>query len=532
MVTDNKLWIAKAEQPVYLHPKMANRHGLIAGATGTGKTITLKVLAESFSAMGVPVFLADIKGDLSGCCVQGQLVEAVQKRIDAYGLQGLWNARSFPTRFWDVYGEQGMRLRTTISEMGSLLLARILDLNDTQTDILSILFRIADEQQLLLLDMKDLKAMLQYCADNAKELTRDYGNISPQSIATIQRSLIALEEQGGDIFFCEPALDIQDLFAQDSDGRGFLNILHCVKLFNSPQLYATFLLWLMSELYESLPEVGDLDRPKMVFFFDEAHLLFNDAPKVLLQKIEQVVRLIRSKGVGIYFITQNPTDVPNDILTQLGNRVQHALRAFSPADQKALKSAAQTFRQNPAFDSVAVLQELGTGEALVSFLDEKGTPQIVERAFILPPESTMGPCDETTRQKMIAGCPLSAKYNQEIDRESAFERLTQRVEQPASAAPPAPQAEAEAEPMDDIARQKAQLKREREELELEKERVKLEQERAALKEAKKPASHKSTRKSTRMSTGEKVASAMATTAGRQIASTFMRGLLGSLKKKW
>ena len=428
MFCEDKIYLAMSDQKLFLLPSMSNRHGLICGATGTGKTITLKVIAESFSAAGVPTFVSDIKGDLSGMAMPGEDSEGMRKRIAKFGLAEYGFAyKSFPTRYWDVFGRKGMPVRTTVTEIGPLLLSRILSLNATQEGVLNIIFRIADDQNLLLLDLKDLRAMCQFVGDNAKAYTTMYGNISPASIGAIQRGLLKLEEQGAESFFGEPALDIADWFQIDEKGRGYMNILNCEQLFQQPALYSTVLLWMLSELYERLPEAGDLPKPKMVFFFDEAHLLFNDAPKELLQKIEQVVRLIRSKGVGIFFITQKPTDVPDSVLSQLGNRIEHALRAYSASDLKAVKTAAATFRQNPRVNAVEAIQQLGTGEALVQFLDEKGVPMMVEQAKILPPESFMGPADEGLMQRMIALDSLGKKYNEPLDRLSAYEYLTNAV---------------------------------------------------------------------------------------------------------
>ena len=430
MYQDGKLWIARSVngEKVCIEPDKANRHGLIAGATGTGKTITLKVMAESFSDMGVPVFLAAVKGDLGGMVAPGKDTEDMQKRITRFAIEG-WKYQSYPTRFWDVYGEGGHPIRTTISDMGPLLLARVLGLNETQTGVLNIAFRVADENGLLLLDLKDLKAMLRFISENAKELSLEYGNIASQSVSAIIRSLVALEDQGGDLFFGEPAFEVKDWMQTTYDGRGWINVLHCVKLFQHPALYSTFLLWMLSELYENLPEAGDLTKPKIVFFFDEAHLLFNEAPKALLQKIELIVRLVRSKGVGVYFITQSPTDLPGDILAQLGNRVQHALRAYTPAEQKKVKTAAETFRPNPAFKTLDAIMELGTGEALVSFLSADGSPMAVERSFILPPQSRMGSISEEERAEAIARDGIGDRYDTPVDRESAYEILAARAEE-------------------------------------------------------------------------------------------------------
>ncbi len=417
---------AKGVQTVGMLPGMANRHGLIAGATGTGKTITLRVLAEDFSKIGVPVFLADIKGDLSGMVQPGGDNPKISGRAAELGLSG-FVPEGYPVTFWDVYGETGLPVRTTVSEMGPLLLARILDLNDIQTDVLTMVFKIADDSGLLLLDLKDLRSMAQYCADHAKDLKAGYGNVSPSSIGAIQRGLLALEQQGADRFFGEPALDVLDFMKTDAAGRGTINILAADRLMQSPRIYATFLLWLLSELFEKCPEVGDPQKPKLVFFFDEAHLLFQEIPKVLEERIVQVVRLIRSKGVGVYFVTQNPLDLPDPVLGQLGNRVQHALRAFTPKDQKNVKGAAQTMRANPLFDTTKVITELSIGEALVSMLDTRGSPTVVERAFIYPPHSRITPLTASERSQVIADSPLRGRYANVIDRESAYEQLKARA---------------------------------------------------------------------------------------------------------
>ena len=412
--------------PISICGRMANRHGLIAGATGTGKTVTLQVLAETFSQAGVPCFMADMKGDLSGISQTGTMSGFIQKRCSEFGITAP-EFGSCPVRFFDVYGEQGHPIRTTVSEMGPQLLARLLELNETQTGILNIVFRIADDRGLLLIDMKDLRSMLDYVAKNAKQYTSSYGNISSQSVGAIQRALLTLENQGADKFFAEPSFDIFDLL-QCEQGKGVMNVLAADKLMLNPKLYSTFLLWLLSELYSQLPEVGDMDLPKMVFFFDEAHMLFEDTSKALVDKIEQVVRLIRSKGVGVYFITQNPTDIPEDILGQLGNRIQHALRAFTPKDQKAVRAAAETFRENPSFKTSEAIMELGTGEALVSFLDEKGAPSMVERAKILFPLSQIGAVTDGQREQIISRSRLYGRYDKVVDRESAFEVLMEEAE--------------------------------------------------------------------------------------------------------
>jgi DNA helicase HerA-like ATPase len=419
------LLIAKAERDLFLLPGLANRHGLITGATGTGKTVTLQRMAEQFSAAGVPVFMADVKGDLSGLSQPGAWNPKLKERAEKLGMGDL-AFTGFPVTFWDVYGEQGHPVRATISEMGPLLLGRLLDLNDVQQGVLTLAFRIADDKGLLLLDLKDLRAMIQFAGENAKSFTTEYGNISTASIGAIQRGLLELEQQGADRLFGEPALDLDDLMQTGAKGRGMINILAADKLMHSPKIYATFLLWLLSELFERLPEVGDVPKPKLVFFFDEAHLLFDDAPEALLQKIEQVVRLIRSKGVGVYFVTQNPLDVPETVLGQLGNRVQHALRAFTPRDQKAVKTAATTLRANPNLDTEKAITELGVGEALVSFLDEKGRPEVVERAFVCPPQSRLGPATPEERKAVIQGSALFGHYEKLVDRESAYEMLRNR----------------------------------------------------------------------------------------------------------
>lgn len=420
--------IAKSEQKdILMYLNKINRHGIIAGVTGTGKTITLKVLTEQLSKAGVPVFLADIKGDLATLSKPGILEGKVAERVSTLGLSDYSN-QSYPVRLWDVFGENGHPVRATISEMGSMLLSRLLELNETQSGVLNIAFRVADDQGLLLIDLKDLKALLQHISENSSEYSGKYGNITKQSIGAIQRNLLILEDQGGDKFFGEPSLELSDFIQTDNDGKGYVNILMAQKLFNSPKLYSTFLLWFLSELFETLPEVGDLEKPKMVFFFDEAHLLFNDAPKAFLEKVEQVARLIRSKGVGIYFVTQNPVDIPENILGQLGNRIQHALRAYTPKEIKAVKLASSTFRANPNLDTNAALTELKVGEALVSCLNEDGQPEIVEKAYIRPPESYIGALEEKDYKELIIKSPYYSKYQDMIDRESAYEMLLNKVE--------------------------------------------------------------------------------------------------------
>ncbi len=438
------LLIAKGESEVFLYPKMANRHGLIAGATGTGKTVSLRVLAEQLSNIGVPVFMADIKGDLSGLCKPGSENPKIAERVQKLGLSD-FKYQACPVVFWDVFGEQGHPVRATVSEMGPLLLSRLLNLNETQSGVLTLVFKIADDNGLLLLDLKDLRAMLQYVGDHAEQFRTEYGNISAASIGAIQRGLIALEEQGSDRFFGEPALQLDDLL-QTQGGKGVINILAAEKLMRSPKLYSTFLLWMLSELFEQLPEVGDPEKPKLVFFFEEAHLLFDEAPKALQEKIEQVVRLIRSKGVGIYFVSQNPLDIPDEVLGQLGNRVQHALRAFTPRDQKAVKAAAETFRPNPKLSVATVILELGVGEALVSTLDEKGIPSVVERALIYPPRTQLPPISPEERKQIIQQSPVYGHYEKALDRESAYEILRARAAKAAQPAPQTPQAQASAQP--------------------------------------------------------------------------------------
>lgn len=430
MFTDNKLYVAHGQNgPICLCGKMANRHGLIAGATGTGKTVTLQVLAETFSQAGVPCFMADMKGDLSGISQTGQLSGFIEKRCAEFGIENP-QFQGSPVCFYDVFGEKGHPMRTTISNMGPELLSRLMELNEVQAGVMTILFKVADERRLLLLDLKDLRSMLTYISDHASELTKQYGNVSSASVGAIQRALLRLEDQGADKFFGEPAFDIMDLLQCRADGKGIMSVLAADKLMLNPKLYSTFLLWLLSDLYVRLPEVGDQELPRLVFFFDEAHTLFTDTPKSLVDKIEQVVRLIRSKGVGVYFVTQNPTDIPDSVLAQLGNRVQHALRAFTPKEQKNVRAAAETFRANPNFKTEEAIMELGTGEALVSFLDEKGTPTIVERAKVLFPLSQIGAITDAQRDQIIKSSRIFGKYDNVIDRESAFEVLLEASSQP------------------------------------------------------------------------------------------------------
>ncbi len=487
---EDQILLGKSPQKkVYLNPRYANRHGLIAGATGTGKTVSLQVLAEGFSRLGVPVFMADVKGDLTGISQPGSPHPKIDERIEKIGIED-FSFEAFPTILWDLQGEQGHPIRTTISDMGPLLLSRLLDLNDTQEGVLNIAFRLADDEGLLLLDLDDLRTTLRYIGDNRKTFQNAYGNISSASIGAIQRRLLVLEQQGADKFFGEPALDLWDFMRTGAKGYGNINILMADQLMMAPRLYATFLLWLISELFETLPEVGDLDKPRLVFFFDEAHLLFDDAPDALIDKVEQVVKLIRSKGVGIYFITQNPLDVPDSVLGQLGNRVQHALRAFTPRDQKAVRAAAQTFRSNPELDTEKVITELGVGEALVSTLEDKGTPSIVERTLIRPPASRIGPASDSERAELLRRSPFAGRYDQEIDRISAHELLTERAEKAAR----------EAE----------------------------EAERAMEEEKKKKRLSGGSRG--RQSVGEALMKSVARSIGSQVGRTLIRGILGSLFK--
>ncbi len=482
-------------QQVLLSPKTANRHGLIAGATGTGKTVTLQVMAEGFARIGVPVFMADVKGDLSGLAAAGQNNDRIRSRLESIGVEGYANQPS-PVLFWDLFRRLGHPVRATISDMGPLLLSSLLELNDTQTGVLYTAFAVADDNGMLLLDLKDLRSMLNWLGQNARELATEYGNISSASVGAIQRRLLVLEEQGAEQFFGEPALNINDLMLTDFSGQGVISILDVTDLMTkSPRLYATYLLWLLSELFETLPEVGDPDKPRLVLFFDEAHLLFDRAPRPLLDKIEQVVRLIRSKGVGVFFITQSPLDLPADILGQLGARVQHALRAFTPRDKKAVRTVAETFRPNPELDSEQVITELGTGEALVSVLDEKGAPSVVQRVLVCPPRSRIGPLEETERDQVLGRSPLKGRYDEDIDRESAYELLMQRAQQEAESAAQR-QAQAEAE--------KARAQEERQ----------------------------SRRGSNRQSFGEAIAKSVArsisSSIGRQIGNKIVRGILGSI----
>ena len=544
MYIDGKLQIAKATDPVYLYPQLANRHGLISGATGTGKTVTLKTIAQSMSDAGIPTFLADIKGDVSGVAVAGEATEKLVIRLAGLGITD-YDFHGCPTRFWDVYGEAGLPVRTTITEMGPILLARLLGLSEVQEGVLNIIFHIADDNGLLLLDLKDLRTMVNYVGEHAKEYTLSYGQIATQSIGAIQRALLQLQDAGGDIFFGEPALDINDWLKCDSDGRGYINVLDCVRLVQSPLLYSTFLLWMLSELYEQLPEVGDLDKPKICFFFDEAHLLFNDAPKALLDKVEQIVKLVRSKGVGVYFITQNPADIPNAVLAQLSNKVQHALRAYTPAEQKAIKAAAESFRVNPDFDTETVLTELATGEALISFLQEDGTPSIVQRAMVIAPTCSMDQAPADAKEYIVANDSLNSKYDVTIDRESAYEILNATAIAVAEAAEEARRLEEEAKQR--LAEEKeAEKQRIAEEKEAERQRIAQEKEAERQRIAAEKQAEREAREAARKAEQEekerikkeeaeakaktKFIDAALTSASRAIGSGAARGLLGILKK--
>ena len=524
MYIDKKVLMAKSDKPLYLLPGMANRHGLIAGATGTGKTITMKVMAESFSDMGVPVFMADVKGDLSGMCRPGKDSEDMRARIERFGLDG-FKYTSYPTRFWDIFGENGIPVRVSVSEMGPVLLSRLLGLSKVQQGVLNIVFRVADDNELLLIDLKDLRAMVQFVGEHRAEYTTLYGNVSSASIGAIQRALLAFEDEGGELFFGEPSLNIKDWMRTDNDGRGYINILSSDRLIQSPTVYGTFLLWMLTELFEKLPEVGDLEKPRMMFFFDEAHLLFTDCPKALIQKIVQVVKLIRSKGVGVYFISQSPSDVPNDVLAQLSNRVQHALRAYTPAEQKAVRAAAKAFRANPEFDTETALMELGVGEALVSFLDEDGIPTVVERANILPPQSLMGPAEDGAVSSIIAADEFDLKYREAVDRESAYEIITaaneelerKRIEEEEAAAAEKLRLKEEAAAEKQRLKEEAAAEKQRLREEAAAEKQRLKEEAAAEREAAKKAEAK-----------KKTAQRAVTNAASSVASSISTNLVNSV----
>lgn len=494
-MTDNAVFLGKSDKQEFLALKYANRHGLIAGATGTGKTVTLQIIAEGLSKAGVPVFVSDVKGDLTGISQDVKLKDFLTKRADTVGLDP-YTPQGFPVRLWDLYGEQGHPIRATVTEMGPLLLARLLGLNDTQEGVLTLAFRVADDEGLLLIDLKDLRALLVEVSNRRKELSAEYGNVASASIGAIQRRLLALEEQGGAHFFGEPALRLTDFMARTDDGDGIINILAADKLMQSPKLYATFLLWMLAELFEELPEIGDPEKPELVFFFDEAHLLFDEAPKALLSKVEQVVRLIRSKGVAVFFVSQNPLDVPDSVSSQLGNRVQHALRAFTPREQRVVKAAADTFRPNPNFKTLDVITELGIGEALVSTLEAKGRPGIVQRTLIRPPESRMGPITKKERSAILASSPMAKRYDKAIDRESAYELLKEREEERA-------------------AEEERELKREE----------KKKKSRSSSSRSKSTTTRR--RRSNRQSAGEAAFKTFARTIAREAA----RGILGALKRR-
>ncbi len=508
------LFLGQSDKPEHLLFHRANRHGVVAGATGTGKTVTLQIMAQGFSDAGVPVFCADVKGDLSGICVPGSPNEKLLARAEGMGLT--LQPRAAPTVFWDLYGEKGHPIRTTVSEIGPLLLARMLKLNDVQEGVLSVVFHVADTEGLLLLDLDDLRALLVHVGENAERIGREVGNVAPASIAAIQRSILQLEQQGGKAFFGEPALRLEDMMRTGLDGRGQVNVLDATRLMNSPRLYAAFLLWLLSELFEQLPEVGDPDKPRLVFFFDEAHLLFTDAPDALREKVEQVVRLIRSKGVGVYFVTQNPADIPDSVLAQLGNRIQHALRAYTPAEQRGLKAASESFRPNPAFDTAEAIQALGVGEALVSTLDDKGAPNVVARTLIRPPDSRLGPATEAERAQVMAGSPVRGLYDTAVDRESAEEILAARRGEEDKAAAEAKLAEARA-------RADAAAAREAEKAAAAQAREDARRDREAAR-ARAP-------RRTRETPIEAATKSVLRTAGSTLTREILRGILGGMRRR-
>lgn len=538
MYQDHKIWVGKSgSEKIYIYPRMANRHGMIAGATGTGKTVTLKVLAESFSECGVPVFLADVKGDLAGICRKGDESESIKKRIDAMELEkDGFRFQSCPSVFWDIYGEKGLPLRATVSEMGPLLLSRILDLNEIQSDILTVIFKIADDEQLLLLDTKDLRSMVRYVSENAGEYSARYGNLAKQSLGAVMRAVVALEAEGGERFFGEPALNLNDWLCRDCDGKGVIQVLDCQKLVQNPAMYSTFLLWMMSELFENLPEVGDQEKPKMIFFFDEAHLLFDSASKSLLGKIEQVVKLIRSKGVGIYFITQSPKDIPDGVLAQLGNKIQHALHAYTPSEQKAVRAAAQSFRENPEFDTFEALTSLEIGEALVSVLDEGGIPTVVKKCRILPPQSRMGTITEEERKEEITGSLLYNRYFQMADRESAYEILEKRILTEKESEERA-RKEAEEEKQRQKEEVAAEKQRQKEEAAAEKQRQKEEAAEEKQRQKEEEAARKAAEKETAAQNKrvkravKQTARSAAGTIGRELGNNVGKSLGGSFGKR-
>lgn len=542
MLQDDRIWMAQGDNPCYLLLNQANRHGLIAGASGTGKTVTLKVMAEGFSQAGVPVFMADVKGDVTGMCQAGVDSEIMQKRIQKFGLQG-FTYQGCPARFWDMTGGSGIPVRVTISDMGPMLLSRLLGLTKVQEGVLNIVFRIADDRQMLLIDLKDLRAMLNYVSEHAKEYTTTYGNVSAQSVGAILRALIAVEDQGGGIFFGEPSLELSDWFACDPSGRGYVNILNAARIVQQLQIYSMFLLWMLSDLFEKLPEVGDLDKPRFVFFFDEAHLLFKDMPSELLNKLVQVVKLIRSKGVGVYFITQSPSDIPGEVLAQLSNRVQHGLRAYTPAEQKAVKAAAEAFRANPNFKNEDVILGLGTGEALVSFLDEEGKPSVVENAKILPPQCLMAEASDEAKAAVAQGqMALMVKYGTAIDRESAYEKIMDEREQNAAAEELAKErAKLEAEKAEfakqqEVAQKTAEKEAERQQKAAEKEaerqaraaeREAERQARAAEREAERLAKAEERERQKQKDAMSRVATNILSSAGRTAVNQIVRGIFGT-----
>ena len=524
MILDNAIWVAQGENPIHLLLNQANRHGLIAGASGTGKTVTLKTIAQGFSQAGVPVFVADVKGDVTGMAQAGDDTDKLRERLQKLGAADAWVPQACPVHIWDMLGDAGIPVRITVSDMGSELLSRMLNLTDVQSGVLDIVFHVADEQQLLLIDLKDLRSMLAYVDEHSKELETTYGRVSSQSIGAILRALLSIEDEGANLFFGEPSLDLQDWFANNKDGQGYINILNASKLIQSPQIYAMFLLWMLSELFETLPEAGDLDKPKFVFFFDEAHLLFNNMPADLRNKIIQVVKLIRSKGVGLYFITQSPSDIPDEVLAQLSNRVQHGLRAYTPAEQKNIKAAAAAFRENPNLDAQAALQELGTGEALISFLNEEGQPSIVERAMVIAPQCQMGKADDAAIEAALsAQGELMEKYGQAIDRESAFEMLSAQ--------------EAQAKEADALNQEREALQKEREALEKaqakEAEKAQREAEKEAKRQAKaaeKEAERQAKAAAKEQERAAKAVQSMVGKFGREAGKQLLRGLFGNLRR--
>lgn len=516
MYVDNKVLIGKnAKEELFIVPSMANRHGLITGASGSGKTITLKVMAESFSSMGVPVFLADVKGDLAGTCMPGEANEKITERLNSINIKD-FEFKGFPVVFWDVFGKSGHPIRTTLQSVGATILSRMLGLNETQEGVLAVVFRIAKEEGYEIIDIKDLRLVLQYVAENSKEYTIKYGNVASQSIGSIQRSLLMLEEQGGDYFFGEPAIELEDLLKTNENGLGNINILHAVELYKQPNLYACFLLWLLTALNNNFPEVGDLEKPKMVFFFDEAHLLFNELPSYILTQVEQIVKLIRSKGIGLYFISQSPNDIPTQILAQLGNKVQHNLRAYTPAEQKAIKAISDSLRANPAFDTQEAILTLGTGEALISFMNEKGEPNIVEKATVLPPQSLMGTLDDALRLMVISKSPIHGKYDTEIDRESAFEILStemqgKKAEEEAAKQEKEEQKQLAAQQKEEEKLQKAEEKARREE-----ERLRKQEEKEAEKARKNSVQYKIGK------AAERTANSALSSIGRKVANEIFK----------